>query len=1478
MLLRVINRYISWCYDIMTNAAVTHSDTRIALNRGLCYDDKELDGLSVRGKNDSALLESIDSNQMVRNLTAAQKYYLMDYFVTFTCNQKKHFGTKNIKNWLDDREWMKYIPDFYDMTEQEQREYKNAITQSSAGLLLRAWNETCRFFLEYLRTSSSSPFKKVMCMFARHEYQKDVGNLPHIHAMIKIDPNTFTENEQYFTEELIRADVLAIVRPTEVEKLKEQGLVRDFDEMRDVIDDGSTVLPHTCSERCLRAVGNGKYVCRHVKVLSKNQPPNNVRSYMEDLPNGLTPECLKILEEIDLIEPLVVHENGYVEPFKSKHDYFDPKRCYPPVSWTHDLNISPVISELFCSCRSMQNVQQITRCGGCNKYCVKYMSKIDEQNYVIVSAKANKNGVIQTRKEFVANSKITSSKIHEDEARDLKRDSKRVRGRAISLNEMLHHMLRYSEVKTDLCFVSVPTNALEIRPRVHLKKPIQSIDGAEVGVLVDNVRRRKNLPDWRQLTPSEKLVAQDRRTSIEKIDAVTQFSLRPPELRKIFNRVGDYFRWFKVDHRILKNNDVREMITDDYLTTCWVDSIGCKVMVRKKAINEIVEYLNELDFTDTNSSEYQTKNMFYAIRTYIEEGDDCDLDDDFKKHLVDDIIFNDDDMEHLPIPVYSFIQPTVGVQFILHLMLSLGRFSTELDLTNHTTLREALRYAQLIGPNDDEESLKKYAGELLHLFIVEQLVYFPNSRQMIDSWIVIAHELLLDVIIKNEIPIVDIPPVQLTALYASKEEADILYMKETRKEIISAAMNELAKSSESCSIPDSEALEKVTREEPLDWDASECYVQSEGQPDESFKEQQLAIEVCQEAIDRYCDPTNIHFIKNITIRGFAGCGKSWLMQYMATYAMSKGLNCLTTALMARRSNFLGGKHIHHVFCLPVEKGLTAHRMAELAVCNLLRESNSTKLNFLRTLDVLFYDEIGQLSAEMLSVLDLILRTIRGSNTFFGGVLTISTMDHLQLQPVVGRPFLLSSHVLTCFKMVQLKTSVRAANDKDLQRILEIACMHPCKYIENSRLLVEFQDLLDKTCTFVENWEDPEITPLTFRLYGMRVPANDATKEFVENVRRTIDPDKLRVKNARDMEKSRYSHCDWQQAQPKTIETLDKRVKEPSVLTIYEGAIFEFTCNSNDFTQSQICIVITLPSAEDIANGKKFVVWVGRPGQREIVYDRSWTPEDMVRMGYKKAYAFLVPQRIIYCGRYVQCYRIQYCVKPRYTSTIHAAMGETLNRVAMQVNLNTRDFKLWDKAQVIVALSRTKLGKNIIFVGDKSATLKGLTDLIKRTSQWTDYMEEILDLVTINVSDDRPRYLTQKSYPFRIMDQALPMSKTGYVYFILSTKFFDYTYIGMTKSIRRRLREHNTGYRSTQSTPIHLRPYALVAYICGFDGDRGLMRHLESKWQLKREELCANGINDWKEWARSGIEVIDEFDSDCFNCKKEELRLVCLFRD
>ena len=60
------------------------------------------------------------------------------------------------------------------------------------------------------------------------------------------------------------------------------------------------------------------------------------------------------------------------------------------------------------------------------------------------------------------------------------------------------------------------------------------------------------------------------------------------------------------------------------------------------------------------------------------------------------------------------------------------------------------------------------------------------------------------------------------------------------------------------------------------------------------------------------------------------------------------------------------------------------------------------------------------------------------------------------------------------------------------------------------------------------------------------------------------------------------------------------------------------------------------------------------------------------------------------------------------------MGDTLNKVAMQPTGTT--FELWDKAQIIVVLTRTKLGKNIIFFCDKNETIDSIIKLVQTQSQ------------------------------------------------------------------------------------------------------------------------------------------------------------------
>ena len=72
-----------------------------------------------------------------------------------------------------------------------------------------------------------------------------------------------------------------------------------------------------------------------------------------------------------------------------------------------------------------------------------------------------------TQATFLHNTKITSSKMGEDKVRQ--KDDKRSQGRCISHMEMLHVMLKYPEVVTNLEFIKVTTMPLELRAGIAIE-------------------------------------------------------------------------------------------------------------------------------------------------------------------------------------------------------------------------------------------------------------------------------------------------------------------------------------------------------------------------------------------------------------------------------------------------------------------------------------------------------------------------------------------------------------------------------------------------------------------------------------------------------------------------------------------------------------------------------------------------------------------------------------------------------------------------------------------------------------------------------------------------------------------------------------------------------------------------------------------------------------------------------------------------
>ena len=106
-------------------------------------------------------------------------------------------------------------------------------------------------------------------------------------------------------------------------------------------------------------------------------------------------------------------------------------------------------------------------------------------------------------------------------------------------------------------------------------------------------------------------------------------------------------------------------------------------------------------------------------------------------------------------------------------------------------------------------------------------------------------------------------------------------------------------------------------------------------------------------------------------------------------------------------------------------------------------------------------------------------------------------------------------------MVKLETSVRAVGDQDFQRLQEITRMHFNSFNDNTELLDEFRQLLRNVPTYVPNWTSPEISPDTYRLYGRKTPANEATRNLVETIRSSIPHDHLRESSAIDKERKDY---------------------------------------------------------------------------------------------------------------------------------------------------------------------------------------------------------------------------------------------------------------------------------------------------------------------------------------------------------------------
>ena len=189
------------------------------------------------------------------------------------------------------------------------------------------------------------------------------------------------------------------------------------------------------------------------------------------------------------------------------------------------------------------------------------------------------------------------------------------------------------------------------------------------------------------------------------------------------------------------------------------------------------------------------------------------------------------------------------------------------------------------------------------------------------------------------------------------------------------------------------------------------------------------------------------------------------------------------------------------------------------------------------------------------------------------------------------------------------------------------------------------------------------------------------------------------------------------------------------------------------------------------------------------------------------------------------------------------MGQTLASLVTRIGRGRQNpYSLWLSSQVVVLLSRTKFAKQTTFISkNPSDTAEILFDILKKTSPFREYIAYVLDKLCSSTDSVQPQPTVIDEYHgiYRPRDIALPKDGTGQVYILISIKDPKFTYIGSTNNLALRWRQHNSGFGSQQTALPSLRPWAVLAYVTGFEGKKTMWQNFEQRWIQEKIRLQRN---------------------------------------
>lgn len=1445
-------------FDTLVNLGLRGMDTILVLHRGFA-EKQNGQGATFKTNegNEELRGEQVEDQSNVHRLAALVAESPPDYFYTQSCNQTTCPGVKRIRSWVTSIEAMKLLTGpRYNLTETEA---SVMLRDSAAAYIHRTWNEIAYLWMKYIIYSPEKPLHEIDWAWYRQEFQDENGNPSHIHAIIKTKIDTSTPQGLEIVLQKIRGSLADLVHAEDIARMRTNGVIDSIEVLRSILEDAEKFLTHRCHARCqIPKLGPNGETVFHCKA-----PSNWLLTLTPHLHTmqTLTIPHTKIASDILIDLGLAVDDGRHgCIPI---HPLLTAKRHVPKCT-ARDGKFSPTSPDIFLRMPSASNLQ-FTTGHTVAAYLTKYVASIDKVSVVFIKPPlADNANVLRAEHRPLHNTKIAS--VHFHNIRRKKSTSKthvdspgNKSARPITHMECLSVLESHKLVMSTRTFIHMPTTAREYRSAMRIsyrRCPSDNVQDLQAVLAVTNqtVRVQLQFPSWRMFTTSQLKVIADELQAPLQTDSTTFFSMRPPELLFIREQIL-YLKWFNRhtgECDLLNPQKALDSLREKFLNrdlhkSYWMDGFNHMLKIRGRAIEPCFVYLTSCPESYFGNGQRARRNKRYLMNFFSEL---LTLYNIYVNHdearrtpfnLVSWISMSERFLDHnisghLPVIWITPIYPRRTTAFLVQLLLQKGLFITEYDLMNSGSLREAFITGQLLDTRDSLLSARR----LLRRYILENLNTYPGGTFQFDRNVADAKSAIYDLMLGTSTTTVQCPSVLFSHMVQDTDEHMEDFILQERARFIDSLCNDFTRYGYGHILPTKERIQLCRKGNYLsDLETSEFFPPPihDRQNVESYEEQRALMVMAQSCYNNYINPCAKH--RNIVICGGPGVGKTTVCQFISLFLLSKGLNVTPTSLVADRSKELGGTHFHKLLSLTGDSNSrSTGRQAEKAIRDLYRKPEI--LGFLRTLDAINLDELGVFPAENVAIFDMVLRYVRNSHEFMGGLFVYCTLDHLQLLPVRGTPALLSMYVINEFSFFLLKESVRASNCKFLREIGLLT--RTFDWTDDIKL--RLAALLREHCVFVENFDDPRIPEDAVYVFGRKAPCREAEKMMIHKMRSLYGEACIDCV-ATDEESA--TGGDWRPASAPTKQRLATKEKRSSTLLFHPKARFEFTDNEKNFNQGQLALLLDVPDPDVVSTRRPLELWRGPTGEKSFPPSIECTPSILRQRGWIPIKVSFSVTRGTSVDRGIQGRRWQYPLRPRIALTIHACMGSTLSAIVTALipppgsRLN---FSLWEKAQIVVLVSRTELAKRIFFVGDREATIRHILEVLEKPHRFLAQIHNLLQHLFRETQQTTGlpgrHHLTEQTI-YRPCDAVV--CQTPIVYLLVSTRNTNYTYIGQTENMRIRLIQHNSGTGAAGTAIPVLMPWAFMAYITGL-AEKSDRLSLEALWKATGSRRNATTVDSY----------------------------------